>query len=100
MTHQSIHARCNNMLTAAFTGIKITLICGKSNGHTSPEHYDPSYDQRWTGTTLNPVDDPRYQGAAQALVASLGDDNIALPRDIIKRATRRILARIDAQEQS
>lgn len=42
--------------------------------------------------------DPRYPGAYRALVASLGDDSVSLPHDILGRAVVRILDRIDAHE--
>lgn len=47
---RSIHAKC----LAVRTEDSYTLICGKSKGHTASrdperrEHYDPSFDERWT----------------------------------------------------
>lgn len=45
-------------------------------------------------------DDPRIAPVTQAIVAQLGDEDCALPRDIIRRAAIRALNMIDAMQEN
>lgn len=72
-TH-GIHAKCNEV---EILGIR-TVMCGKSKGHASDEHYDPSAELRWRDD-YKPAKKPNRQALVRLVKNELNFEQANMP---------------------